>query len=405
MKLDPKNLTRGQAVLFGLGFVVLVIACVALLPDSKPSSAASPAHSEAGQTSSAIAPLNYSSSGRLPTELHGFRLGMTPSEALARDSSLENWHNKGKPPSSDFDGYLVSPLRPVSDTQPGFDLYLTFSHGRLFHISSTLAGSIAPEDAALFDRNILVQLGPPDAKVYGGSERQSFVWADGDVRVKYEDRSLGITTGKNVGLELVVLPVFLSELQASVGVPNDFIDSAWSLSDLKRQWGVEKREAVLKELPHGMEGVELRMLPWQVRAALPGVNIVSSLSDPTHKMYGKLERATSGFDIDFWDQQVSHFCQQSNGVGTEQFDKIRSRLMDRLGTPTSEWKSSKIEWHNWEDAQVTLRYAWWPSVGKDGKADVSVCFTDKQLDWLSKAHEMTMNPPSYHSVPDSHSFF
>jgi hypothetical protein len=179
----PKNKLLGMALAVG------AIACVAvalfyLVTGDKKQAAANNSStapevviSNSNQSTALVSfpELHFASSGRLPTKLHIFRLGMSIAEAMAEDPDLENSHADGgtgaKRPTSDPEAVL----NQRSD-RTGFSETASFSHGRLTYITSTVA-AITPEDASQFNRNTLVQLGKPDVESYVGPSADAWVTA------------------------------------------------------------------------------------------------------------------------------------------------------------------------------------------------------------------------------------
>ncbi|HYU46595.1 MAG TPA: hypothetical protein VEK84_10520 [Terriglobales bacterium] len=340
-----------------------------------------------------LSPFRYS--GRIPNHIQGFQLGMGVGEALARDPALEKYLHDGKPSPSDLDVTLVAKVH-------GFSTGLGFFGGNLLNIHSYI-GSVSPSDAALFDRNILAQLGPPSGEVYVGLENKSWVWIDGDVRIRYEDRVLkSLGEGREVEIDVAIIPALLaSEEKKNRGVNSDAVDGDWLLKSLRYQWAIDDEPVIRRPMPRGEDDVKLRMAPWQVRAALPGIDI-SSISD--NEQRGTYQRNSSRVDVSFWDQQACAVCRETTSVSVEQFDNMRRRLMEELGTPAGGWKSRLTEVYDWEDDEVTVDYMWGPSMGEGGKPAVRACFRDKELQGQKDSQELLRQPPKYTS-PETRSFF
>jgi hypothetical protein len=203
--------------------------------------------------------LNCSSSDHLPTKLNGFQLGMSVAEALSRDSNLENVDSsKGKPSGADPNAFLKE------QRSDGSFIKLSFSHGRLAVISSDVSG-ISAEDGEAFDRNTLNQLGTPQVDVYQGPDTKNWIWIDGDVRIKYENRPEGMTHYGNSGPRIVSLEVCVyPQLIALPGGEDPLF---------RYLWGDGTGPVVLKPLPEGFGNLRLRSAPWQVRQAIPGIDI------------------------------------------------------------------------------------------------------------------------------------
>jgi len=308
-------------------------------------------------------------------------------EVLTKEPSIEKYTHNGKPSPYDLNDTLETKSN-------GFVVDLTFYQGCLISIRSRF-GEVSPSDATLFDRSILSQLGAPSREVYEGVENRSWVWIDGDTRIRYEDRYL--SRSHQVQLEIVnTLQFFASE--DSFKVDDSVLDHKWFMNLLRHQWAMSDETDHLKRMPRGDGTLTLGMAPWQVRAAIQGIQI-SSISDT--QMQGNYIGPASAVDVQFLNQRLSHFCRESDEMSYLQFVEVQNSLMEQLGTPMGGWKSSGGERNEWEDSDVKVFYRWGPSVRKSGKTVADLCLYDKTLEEQSGSNQ---SPPSY-KTPETHSFF
>ena len=389
-------------------FVVLILAVffIANIGDKKESNhgdAASDASDSDESTPSMVSPttnfpaLHFTSSGRLPIKIGSFQLGITVADALSIDSNLENCNKDKIPPSTSDPNVALCPSSySVSD---GFYNTLSFSRGRLELISSALT-NVSPEDAAQFNSNTLNQLGKPDVVVYAGPSTDSWVWIDGDVRIHYVNTHYWSEGTHSITMQLVIYPEFL------VGYENTSPDPALARKDdllklVKTGWGDESGQIILKPLPTGLPNLQLRMKPWQVRAALPG--IVINTNDE-HQAQGELNTANADTGVSFWDGMLSGFRVNRYDIPVTQYHKLRDDLIDKLGTPSGGWPGTGFETINWENNDLYIEYMLVAKVGTDGRPYVSASFSDKRLGTLYHA-ATSGQPPKYNPVPAGHSFF
>ena len=170
---------------------------------------------------------------------------------------------------------------------------------------------------------------------------------------------------------------------------------------MKRGWGEESGQIILKPLPTGLPNLQLRMKPWQVRAALPG--IVISTNDE-HQAQGELNTANADTSVSFWDGMLSGFRVNRYDIPVTQYHKLRDDLIDELGTPSGGWPGTGVETINWENNDIYIGYMLVAKIGTDGRPNVSASFSDKRLGTLQHA-ATSVQPPKYNPVPAGHSFF
>jgi hypothetical protein len=396
-------------VLFGAACIIFVVVVLGFIFDGNekqpqrndtpttatPSSAASkPSRISASAT---FPPLHFKFSGRLPTKFHGIQLGMTVDQVLARNPSLKYCKGSTEPDPN-------ATLCNVGSSDDFF-LTLTFSQGRLIDLDSEV-GSIRPEDAALFNTNTLNQLGKPDVKIYEGSSTDTWVWVDGDVRIRYSNRSnddslFGVSGTRTVDMSLVVYPALIAAEKNS--------KSSMSREDLlaleKQQWGVDQPPIELRTLQRDVSGIELLMTPWQVRSVLPGIEI-NTISDD--EATGLLETAKVDTWVSFWDGHAMVITKCWYDVPADQLPQIRAKLLHDYGTP-SNWLPPSIlpgssESFTWEDKDTQVGFVLHPK-GKGDFPEVDAWFRDRQLTSSKEAARADANPPTFKAAPETHSFF
>lgn len=345
------------------------------------------------QNAASFPPLRFSSSGRLPTKLQGFQLGMSLPDALSIDPTLENFDGT-KSSANKLNAALVS-------KRNGFFTELSFSTGRLLHIQSG-AGSISPADGQQFDASTIAQLGPPDFAVYKGPESKRLVWTDGDVRIAYANRScdaFGPRGGRCAELEMAIYPPWISHLQNSSD-QDKLMSRGVLVSSVRRDWERGARPSVLKELPVSLSGLRLGMAPFQVRAVVPGIEI-SSLSEKESK--GSATSGSFRYDVDFWNNHACSFCRTISDFPAARFGAISEKQYAILGTPASELLGSQSEYFEWEDSRTIITMLMATSSNAQGSS-IEQCMRDRRLDDLKEsAHES--KPPQYKSSPETKSFF
>jgi hypothetical protein len=335
--------------------------------------------------------LHIAAAGRLPTRLHGFRLGMTVAEALLADSRLKNLdHNKGEVDPSEPNAVLETAA------SEGFFDTLWFRHGRMIQIVSA-PGNLGPEDADQVQQNTLNQLGEPNIRHYVGPEKESLVWIDGDVGIDFY-RYRGI-----MELTLAAFPELIADIQDKP--ENEILPKAKRLEEQERFWGMIPDEPpTLKAVPSGISGMELGTQPWQVRTLVPGMDIFS-LSDG-RRASGKYAREDYEVSVAFWNGSAYSICITQRGVSIADFERLRSQLIDQYGTPVSDNQIRKSVFLEWDDGSRNLWYALEPETGQNAtgeRGSETTCLSDKRV--FQVVHAATDGPPSFAPAPPSHSFF
>jgi hypothetical protein len=325
-------------------------------------------------------PLRYSSSRSLPAKLHWFQLGMSVSDALAHDSKIEYFDSsKGKPSPSDANAQLDDKL------PEGFSVSMSFRHGRLVWIMSEV-GDISPDDAQLFDRDTLSQLGPPSVNVYQGSDRTTWVWVDGDVRLQYTNRPEGLSNHglggpRIVSLEMCVYP----EMHQKDPL-------------IARGWGDATEPVVLKRLTDGIGGLRLRTAPWQVRQAVPGIDI-TAVSE--QKAGGEFTNGDYRVTVEFWEGHLMSFCEYWSNQRSQHYLSVRDHSLQLWGTPARGFSTADLENIVWDDGHTMIDYDCVKGTGNAG-ALFSRCFIDLELAQLA---DTTERPAQFKPAPSTKSFF
>lgn len=381
----------------GLLVMVLALAGVGRKLAIDANSGAAPDKAAPGSTQP-VGPVNFpelhfASSGKLPNKLHIFQIGMTVADAISADPTLKDQRLTGQPgspqPASDPNALLC-----CGDSSSGFTETADFTGGRLVDALSVVSG-ISSEDASDFDRNTIRQLGNPDIKVLGGPSAVIWVWVDGDLRIRYENRPDDAPIGsREVTLEMAVYPLVINI--GSRAAQN----SPW-IGTLRRHWGDTSEKVVVKALPIELSGLRLRMTPWQVRSALPGLNLVRI---DEHQQQGEVDVPGSTTQVAFWNGELSSFSKIREDVPADQVPGLRQHLIDDLGTPSNDGADREFETLTWEDNRTIIDYLF--SAGKSANLrTVQVSYRDKQLQALYNAEQAARHPREFNPAPVEHSFF
>ena len=325
-----------------------------------------------------------SSSGFLPTGLQGFQLGNTVADVRNRMPTL-----RGATEQESKDLY--------GTTSEGFGVALSFSENRLYRVTSELTG-VSPRDADAFDRNTIMHLGKPNKNVYRGPEANCWVWIDGDVRVRYEDEELSDRVSRKLELEVVDYPALMSALGAQL-----LGGGGESKPDLiiraKREWGEPSEPALLKPMPSEVDGLRLGMEPWEVRKAVPGIEI-TSVSE--HEATGRLIQGRNSLTVvGFWDGRLYMFNRFHENIPAAQFASLSSRIAPMLGTPILQIESPTLVWLEWQDETIEISYMW-SDPRNNIPPNYSVHAENKKM---ARFINSTAKPPQFNKAPQTRSFF
>ncbi len=343
------------------------------------------AEPQTGTPAPSFPPLLFATSKRLPTGFHGIRLGSSVEEVITQDPGFDEC-GKGQPSLSKSDQSLCQ------ETPEGFSVILSFLRGRLIDIIAIVSG-ISPEDADIFERNTLNQLGKPDVDVFAGPSRKNWVWIDGDLRLQYT--SLHDPDGsRTVNMEMAVYPEMID---ATEDGKNRFWTNDLWIKQLKRDWGEISEVPTAKPLPRGFGDIQLRMAPWQVRAALPGIEI-STLSD--HKATGNLGSSSGETSMDFWDGRAASIF-RSWHVQPDQITQVRDQLIERFGMPSRcDPDAASLAWDDGSTEMTYMLHKGDPEAG-----EIDVWFSDDELSSIAEAANLAANPPKFKAAPETRSFF
>lgn len=412
-KLDDESRRRKKQqkvkVYFGAIFAVfiLVIFFIARSSDMNKTNngdSADTASDSDASTPSVVTPTNnfpalhFTSSGRLPINFDSLQLGMSVADALSADSNLVNCQEDKNPPSTSDPNITLCPS--THSAREEYDNSLTFSRGRLVLVISDFA-NVSPEDAAQFDENTLNQLGKPDVVVFDGPSAEHWVWIDGDIRIQYVNSHYWSQDAHSIRMQMAIYPEFLVGYEESTNTASELFRNDDLLKIVKRGWGDDMGQVIVKPLTTGLSNLQLRMAPWQVRAALPGIVINTNAE---HQAQGELDTANVITSVTFWDGMLSGFRVNRYDIPVNQFPKLRDDLIGEFGTPSAWWPGTDFETISWENNDIYINYMLSSNTGKDIRPFVTASFSDKRLGTLQEA-AMSSQPPKYNSVSAGHSFF
>lgn len=330
-------------------------------------------------------PFKISSTGVLPTGLHGFQLGMTKSDARNRMPTLRD-----------------SPVQKSDSlygaTSEGFSVNLGFSGDRLYRIESELM-RIDPRDAEAFDRSTIMHLGNPQKSLYKGPETRCWVWIDGDVRVRYEDGELSDRVSRVLRLEIVDYPMILSALGAPQGGGDGFVFRSDPIRETKAEWEAPSEPVVRRPLPKEVDGLRLGMEPWEVRRAVPGIEI-ASVSE--HEAKGMLLQGRNSLTaVGFWDGRLYEFNRFHENVSAVQFASILRDITAKLGTPVVQQESPALVMYEWQDETIEVGYDW-----NDPRNQVPPTYSvHAENKKIARLVNSTVKVPQFDKVPQTRSFF
>jgi hypothetical protein len=378
-RFDVKNLTGIQVVLIVFGIIAFFVVC-GLLTDTTGEGDRQPAPIVKGPLYNVPpndvppkkeATFHLSSSGRLPTALHGFKLGMSISDAKALEPNLMG------------EGRYLS-----GGTHEDYYVTLGFTENRLYSIHSSLT-HISPADADDFDRSTSSQFGPPDKRIYEGPDAECWVWIDGDVRARYVNSEDGDRVSRDLDLEVVAYPTMVT------------VESTPHPSKLVRQvsydWGESSEPFVLKSMPTEVDGLRLGMQPWEVRSVVPGIDI-SSRSE--HLSQG-FQGGDSPTGVAFWDGRLYQFNRIHENVSASQFAQTPQQMIAVLGTPIRGWQIPLTVDLTWEDQKIEIRCTWIDSKNNIPRY-LSLHVEDKAVVRFVNA---TTQAPQFKTVSQTKSFF
>ena len=173
----------------------------------------------------AMGPIHLSHSGRLPTSLQGFKLGMPLRDAVA----LFNSPDAPKDVQQAIFGSYPMTNRILVNIRP--------YQGRVIRIMAT-AENLSPDYADFFESKVFAQLGRPDAEIYEANmlvPTRRYIWVDQDVRIAYEhmEEKAGETT---LRVTLVAYPTALLSLEG-VTFLTDLAEQEWGAKPKPNPYG------------------------------------------------------------------------------------------------------------------------------------------------------------------------
>lgn len=342
-------------------------------------------------------PLQIQSSGHLPQQVQGVHLGMTIAEAIQVEPDLSTFY-----PSKKADPTAAEALL-VAKTARGFSNTLEFKGGRLHYMEFELA-NMSPEDTSLLRSDILAQLGPPSGQMWDFPEITQLVWIDGDVRIAYEDWAFfslaGESNGRHPRLIVADWPAYKQSLLSSS------MDESSKYHELAK-WGEEAVQ--FRPLPHELDGLQLRMLPWQMRAALGSEGLERSPCGTNCEGWKKTLPGGGSLNIMLWHNQVTQITEQFNAIKPSEIRSAEDQLVELYGTPVDVAPLAATDF-KWTDGQVEVDCA--VSAGtkeeKDSPASppwTSCTLTDLQLYRARNEEMISQREPKYESVASPKSFF
>ncbi|MGA2002414.1 MAG: hypothetical protein ABSG70_03475 [Terriglobales bacterium] len=289
-------------------------------------------------------------------------------------------------------------MRLYGETPGGFSVLLDFSGNRLYSIESELI-RISPRDADAFDRSTIMQLGKPHVSLYKGPDSRCWLWIDGDVRVRYEDGELSDRVSRVLKLEIVDYPAMLSALDAPQAGGDGSIFKSDPIKDIKAEWEEPSEPVMLRPLPKEVDGLRLGMEPWEVRKAVPGIEI-TSVSE--HEATGTLIQGRNSLTaVGFWDGRLYIFNRFHENIPAAQFASLLRRIAPALGTPILQIESPTLVWFEWQDETTAIGCMW--SDPKNNIApNYSVHAENKKT---ARFVNSTAKLPKFDEAPQARSFF
>jgi len=334
-------------------------------------------------------PLQFRTSGRLPTTVQGLALGMETDKVLARYPDIKT--TDGKEVDANRGGALT--LHRPDRLPDEMSIVVILHEDRLTYIDINKWG-LSWDDAAEFQRNTLAHLGAPDVVVSEGDDETALVWLDGDIRVRFRNSQAAKcpTRRRQVELELVVWP---AELAAVSSAPS----ASWFLNEHRTHWGdAPATSPGPSPLPRELGSVRLRMAPWEVRAAAPGIRLVEWSAN---KLQGELNYADgSQLAVHLWNHRVSRIALARRPIpDAEALASERQRLESNYGTPRLKLGFQGPEWR---DESVKFSVVFMTGAPK---LSATYWLVDLELDREEAEFECSESPPELKPGPVVKSFF
>ena len=205
----------------------------------------------------------------------------------------------------------------------------------------------SPDDTSALRNDVVAQLGSP-RQVWDFPETTQFVWVDGDVRITYVDDALirpEDSSGRNPKLFLVDWPVYKQSLLSSQA-PNDFFNHHELV-----KWGDE--DVRFRPLPRDLYGVQLGMLPSQMRASIGSEGLERSPCGTNCEGWEKSLPGNGTVEITLWHDQVVKIQERFAPVGMDRTTSMNNdQLLAEYGTPV--YVNPLSPGFTWTDGQVDL---------------------------------------------------
>jgi hypothetical protein len=413
---------KAVTVIGAILLAVIVMAILAVPPDRSNQSSIRSQRPSQGATEPAIGahgpnpvsepePLQFHSSGRLPITIRGLTLGMTISEVFAKHPELENLDNSKPIDLSSRDG--VSLWHSVGAGNLGVFAYL--NGGRLYSIE-TYIDRLSPADAQSFQNDTLDQLGQPDAVVKHSDEEMLLVWVDGDVRIQFRNWSLGPYCRSQTRCMRLTVTVWPAQVRAFLSANPRFGKKVrdFDLKLMRTKWADFTLPAiVMNPLPESLAGVRLRMEPWEVRAAAPGIELGSTSPEIIKGVlkYGD----SSSLETHMWRGRVANVWLMQRALSVEEWYAYQSSIEHSFGPPellmpfevpalTAGPEPRPIPRFKFRDDRVEFSVIFLHD-RKVGNLEIDQFLVDRQLEGEENEWNCLHAPPHYAPSPETKSFF
>lgn len=347
-------------------------------------------------------PLRISSSGRIPTSLQGFALGMSFPDAVRLNPGLRNeLGSKEARPSLNASNEAL-----LHETNAGgISVTVEFAAGRIIDIIAEV-NSIDSGDAEQIQVATFRELGTPSREIDQRDlsyPSRRWVWVDGDARIAYQDKTQS-DGSHDVDAELIDYPFYVHALEQP-GIFDSRREQQYIVQQTKREWGAEPNPNpyVSVPLPDSIEGLKLGETPAQVSAALPNAN----MSGSPDETYGGSYRFSNGNQIrfNFVGNKLAGICEDRLDIPPGKFDEFRKNLSVKFGTPNVH---NLLGGTGWNNGKVIFYYLINKSE-QGGNPFMVVCVDDRLLerqeDPKSEGKLKAAFPSQYKAAPADHSLF
>lgn len=250
-------------------------------------------------------------------------------------------------------------------------------------------------------------MGRPDFVLDSGDEKTTWVWVDGDVRIRFHDSSIGPyceSQARQIGLDLTVWPVRLAKrTQKQPGILSTLAEQE------RRDWADPTEPIVTRVLPQSLSWadpgmptvvrtVQLRMTPSEVRSAVPGIDLLNLTSGEI----SGLRRYEDGSEvqISFWRAQAYRIYLSRTNLTDQDFAELYTRLARSFGTsyPLEE------QAYEWKDKVVEFSILFMANEGSH-QGSINSSLVDREVDREEQEAECLKHPPRYKASPKIRSFW